>query len=439
MASDPDLSPLLKRLVRVKKGQQLDDAITSDLLNAIMELLERLARGDNIRTGDAFRKKQGPSWVMISGEKQWQFDRVTKHAPFEVMPGVQDGPGPALIGVNPDSHLINASNKDAYEEDNTAWGLLSEDLTTGGFSVEDLNLGDKIYLKFTLDQSRNVTGIELVHGAVGDSDWSLYPDPIEINTDDTPYQEYFYQLIAEVTDPEQDPRPGLIYTKADTSGIQITQLLRSNLVLTNGHTTQDADEPNVPLMVCVGECAPGTSADGNADPIDDQTDVKTPWSFGDIALRPAFSVYDAGPDGEGNPQIGIEDGILQFADGVLEDDSGQGGSPTGMGTGVPFVMQVESSHVYVWIEINFEPPDDDTIPVSVLSYSLSSGSSADFYDTAQDKTLLRIIIANIVVTGTSVRVGYGKWGIGSQFIDACRNYFVDASDNHAWGYKPNAL
>ncbi len=59
---------LISRLKRVKPGQPLQDAVTSDLLNAMMETLEALVRGDNVVSGANVRKQSGPGFVMLSAK-----------------------------------------------------------------------------------------------------------------------------------------------------------------------------------------------------------------------------------------------------------------------------------------------------------------------------------------------------------------------------------
>ena len=228
--------------------------------------------------------------------------------PFQVVvvPPQNQGDDPQL-GVISDSHVQNTEDKDSYEVDNSDWGLLSDDQTSGGFDLPDI--GDKIWLQFTFDQQGNLTSVDLMHGAVGSGTWDEFPDPISINTDDKPYQEYYHQIIAEVTDPEQDPRPGLTLTKGsgdDATQIQITQILETNLQLVGATTTQDADQPNLPIMVCIPWSGPATNSDGSAGPIEDSDDITTPFDLGEG--EPPWESW--GMDGLGGDGYGVWDVCL---------------------------------------------------------------------------------------------------------------------------------
>jgi hypothetical protein len=97
---------------------------------------------------------------------------------------------------------MSSVNRNGLEEDNTIWGLWSEANPENAFGVPAV--GGKIWLECSFDSDNKLVGIAVKSGAVGDDEWSNFPDPIEINTDDTPYQEYYRQVIAEVTDPESD-------------------------------------------------------------------------------------------------------------------------------------------------------------------------------------------------------------------------------------------
>lgn len=245
-----------------------------------------------------------------------------KELPFQVVP-VPDQ-GETIIGVVSNSHLNNTEDKDTYEEDNSDWGLLSDDRSSGGFDVGDI--GDKIWLEIQLDRSQVIVQINLRYGTGGGSGWDEYPDPISINTDDPdhPYQEFYNQIIAEITDPDEDPRPGFIITKPGDIKVQVTQVLESNLQLTTARTTADAEEPDLPLLVAIPWMGPATDLGGNADPINNGTNIATPFALGtkDIVTF-SFELVDASRDGEG--WVRILDGSVVDIEGVEHIPQGMGG------------------------------------------------------------------------------------------------------------------
>ncbi len=234
---------------------------------------------------------------------------------FQVIAGpkTSGSTGNPQIGVIADSHVINSADKDTNEEDNSDWGLLTDDAPDddpGWFVVPEI--GSKIWLQFTFDADGNLTDISLEYGVVGTDQWDEYPDPISINTDDesNPYQEFYHLLIAEVTDPEQDPRPGFQVTFSDGTAAQVTQILNTNVELVPAATTSDADTPNLPIMVAIPWTAPGTAIDGSADEINysEGSDIKTPWSFSVPADDPwhPFQIHAEDADSEGKPQVSVD-------------------------------------------------------------------------------------------------------------------------------------
>lgn len=205
--------------------------------------------------------------------------------PFQVVQVAPTDPhAKPLIGVISNSHLSNSEDKDTHEEDNSDWGLLDDDQTPStAFAIPAI--GAKIWLEIELNKDQSIKSIDVRHDKVKTDDgWTNYPDPIEINTDDpsNPYQQFFHAIIAEVTDPEQDPRPGLIIdvgTKSAPDKRQITQLLFTNLMMTTAVTTADADQPGLPLIVPIPWNFPGTKIDGSADELNNVSPALTPWSF----------------------------------------------------------------------------------------------------------------------------------------------------------------
>jgi len=241
--------------------------------------------------------------------------------PFQVVVGPNsnsDGSGEPQIGVTSDSHVMNSADKDVNEIDNSDWGDEGAGLLTDDRPADDPGwfvcpaIGSKIFLRFEFDADRNVKSICLEYGSVGDGDnWTQYPDPIEINTEDkdNPYQQYYHVLIAEITDPENDPRPGIQLSFSDGKQVQVTQILNTNLMLTPAVTTDDADQPNIPLMVAIPWMAPPTAKDGSADEINADDDSMTPWSFGEAIPDAPWHPYaindETGTDDE-TPKVSVD-------------------------------------------------------------------------------------------------------------------------------------
>ena len=281
--------------------------------------------------------------------------------PFQVIQGPANSEGRAQIGVISNSHVINSSDKDAYEEDNSEWGLLADDAPKDDpnwFSVPDK--GEKIWLQFTFDEDGGLTSIDLQKGPVGEGNlWDEYPDPISINVDDpdNPYQEFYNQIIAEITDPEQDPRPGfsVLLDNTDTENpefVQVTQLLDTNLVLLDAVTTDDADEPNVSIMVVMPFHGPTTSVDGNADTITDgQQDIKTPWVLGLPKNDPwhPFKVHDESDEDGTKISVDANSDLWKYF-GVKQAITGLGSPIDGVTVG---------DLIYIVIEMNSR---DDVTP-----------------------------------------------------------------------------
>ena len=334
---------------KVKPG----DPIKASDWNALIDFV----RSAQVNPGSGVRVTRTPSGTTLAVDKVPQRNGVTlPNCPFQVIQvssGDPDTGEEPTIGVISDSHVINAADKDAYEEDNSEWGLLNDDVADGDNIEGDFELpdvGDKIWLQFTFDQDQNLTSIDLMHGPVGDENWDEYPDPISINTDDeaNPYQEFYHQIIAECTDPESDPRDGLVITNADGDKVQITQILKTNLTLVPAATTEDADEPNLDIMVAIPSNAPATSDDGNADPINDaDEDIRTPWSFA-APLDDAFPFKLRGRvDSDNQGWISVSYGEVNEVP-PNNDDGGQMGEDD-----PPYEMQADDDGVvYIKVIIN---------------------------------------------------------------------------------------
>lgn len=63
-----NLADVLKGLKRVKKGDILEDVVTADLLNSLMDGIQGLCEGQNLRSGLNIRMQKGTAWTLISGQ-----------------------------------------------------------------------------------------------------------------------------------------------------------------------------------------------------------------------------------------------------------------------------------------------------------------------------------------------------------------------------------
>jgi hypothetical protein len=254
--------------------------------------------------------------------------------PFQVVRVKSTDKNNPQIGVISNSHLFNSEDADTYEENNDDWGLLDDEKTQGGFSVE--NIGDKIWLEIKLDKDQIIQEIQVKHGKVGtEGAWDEYPNPIAINIDDpnNPFQEYYNQIIAEITDRESDPRPGFVISKGeDGKKLQITQCLFTNLMMTAAHTTKDSSYPNLALSVPIPWNSPATDASGNADEINEKKGGITPWQLGTLPLDFPFQVFMRSTE-DGKKEVAVNPnsalfGSYDFTDTMIIDGFNDDGSLT---------------------------------------------------------------------------------------------------------------
>jgi hypothetical protein len=349
------LADLLKKLVPVKKGDDVRRVASHERINALQDSIRAIARGENVVSGENIRKKLGENFFILSAQRQRPggggVSETVAETPFEVVSRINPDTGALELGVISNSHLFNSEDRDTYEEDNSDWGLLDDDQTIGWFDPG--SIGDKIWLKIELDPAdQGIISIDVMHGSVGGG-WPQYPDPIEINIDDpgNPYQQFFYQIIAEITDPEQDPRGGLILTIPGSDPpqqIQVTQLLFANLMMTTARTTDDADEPGLALLVAVlWNVLPGTATDGSADEIPSEDDMMTPWQLGTAEEENhyAFELINAS-DTEG-AKVLIYDGQIFGPNDLGSID------PAGMPSDDSYILAVQDQDE-IWLGINWD-------------------------------------------------------------------------------------
>jgi hypothetical protein len=331
MASN-SLNIVLKSLTRVGRAQPVHEVASADRINAIQDAIRLLIRGENIVAGNNVLKKSSDGYVVLTGNPAGRVipSAVTIATPFQVLfSSYQSGEDTIeQVGVTNNSHLFNSEDGDTHEEENEDWGLLGDDTDPFGSNWLDVDFlfpGAKIWLRIALDPvDQSITAIQVKNGAVGGADWPYYPDPIEI--DDTgfgPFQKYYHQIIAEVTLYEEDPRPtSITWTPDDFTFYQITQLLTTNLMMTTGHTTSDADDPDVPLIVAIPWNGPGTSTDGMANEINSEDNLMTPWQLGALPDASHYSFQLENASEGDDAKVRIMDGEVngEVPDGMGTDD-----------------------------------------------------------------------------------------------------------------------
>ncbi|XHR27604.1 MAG: hypothetical protein ACFUZC_16890 [Chthoniobacteraceae bacterium] len=341
---------------KVKSG----DPIKASDWNALIDCV----RSAQISPGSGVRITRTPSGTTLAVDTVPSRRLSLPLSPFQVIQGPALGKEPQ-IGVIANSHVINLSDKDSHEEDNSDWGLLSDDAAD-----DDENwfvcpsVGSKIWLQFKLDADGNLLESSIEYGQVGGDQWDEFPDPVSINVDDpaNPWQEFYHLLIAEITDPEQDPRDGFQVTFSNGDKAQVTQILKTNVALVDATTTEDADESNLPIMVAIPWTQPGTAMDGSADEINADADVKTPWSF-------AGSVDDDFPfklrgrvDDEGQGWITVTYGEVNEVAPTLYDGSQMGEDDA------PYAMKADDGGVvYIKIIIDQDAREVESFTIGMES------------------------------------------------------------------------
>lgn len=367
------LSQVLRSLTPVKRGDDVHVVASSERMNAIMAAIHLLTRGDNIVGGYNVRKTSGDGFVTLSADFRFSGPSGggVGEVPFQVVtvPKSDSGFG-TPIGVISNSHLFNTEDKDIYEMDNDSWGLLQDDIPTDDpHSWRNNYLGDKIFLEIELDPDQVILSVEIVHGAVGAGLWDNYPDPIEINTDDpdNPYQQFYHQIIAEVTDPYTDPRPGIQVKNDGDQLVQITQCLFCNLLMTTAHTTHDADQPDLELLVAIPwGMFPGTSTDGEANPINFDEDIGTPYQFGTVETANDYNFELFNASEEGSAKVLILDGV------VYGPNNDSGVDPDGMPSNDTYVLSDINDGDEIWLGILWSPDDPPIIQQVWLDHGEST-------------------------------------------------------------------
>lgn len=131
--------------------------------------------------------------------------------------------GGGVVGVYYYTSLLKSLT---VTDTQTITGLLTtptpDDEDAGAFTCPAI--GQKIWLEITVNSSLAITAASIQNGDA----WTDYGDPIRINSSGTPYQDRFFQIIAEIVDPATDGRIGTVVT-VGAEQRKIVQILKSNL------------------------------------------------------------------------------------------------------------------------------------------------------------------------------------------------------------------
>jgi hypothetical protein len=386
------LSQVLRSLIPVKRGDDVHAVASAERINAIQTAIHLLTRGDNIVGGHNIRKTSGDGFVSLSADVRFSGPGGggdLTDTPFLVVPvDNPDGPG-GLIGVIRNSHLYNSESRDIYEVPNDTWGLLDEDRTPP-FAFDPGSPGEKIFLEIQLDpEDQAIVSVEIVHGVVGFGLWDNFPDPIEINVDDpeNPYQEFYHQIIAEITDPFVDPRPGFQVKNSFNVPVQVTQCLFTDLMMTTGKTSNDAEEPELPLLVALPWNSPATDTGGSGYPISPAENQMTPFQIGTFETPNDYNFELFNASEPFAPKVLILDGVVYGPN----NDSGM--DPDGMPSEDTYTIDVaDEDEIWlgllwtsddppiisqVWIDHGPSTPDDEEETTYVTIGNVSVDDSGD--------------------------------------------------------------
>ena len=306
--------------------------------------------------------------------------------------------------INTDSHLLVSEDKNSYEADNTPWGLDT------GIALDGLDIGDKIWLELPFDSNGNLLTPFVNSGPVGIDAWIHFPDPIQINIDDpsSSYQDAYFQVIAEITDPELDTRDGVELTQSDSTILKLVQILNTNLQLVGASTTSEADQPYIGISVTMPWSSASTQAIGNGYSVDDKPDIMTPWEFGSNSLSNDFPfkvLVQDNPDTLGAYDYGIvyesklfnspDSTDIQTISGLLTSDNPL---PTDSGW-----ITWNGSDDLIWLDIQIETfPDSSAVAINSWSNGDEFGGGEVEYDgeSPPTQTAARVVIAYITSDST---------------------------------------
>lgn len=367
----------LQKLTRVSKGDDVRAVARADRIHAIQEIIKALVRGENITSDrNNLRKRVGPGFVSLNfdPERRTAGSSGKESFPFQIISRTDPDTGALQIGVIQDSHLFNSEDRNEYEEPNDDWGLLDSNEENGWLDVGLSDIGKKIWLQIELnEEDQSIDAIDLRYGFPGNGSWDSFPDPIEIDTEDpdNPAQQFYHQIIGEISNPDIDPREGsLVLTIPNGNGtqVQINQLLFNNIFMTTGRTTHDADQPDLPLLVNAAPYGPVTDTGGTGTPIPPEGDISTPWQFGTVEEGNHYDFEMVNASDEDGPKVLIYDGVVYTANNEPFDPDGMPSDNTytldvadGNEVWVGFTYENDLNYEITscWIESGDETPDDD--------------------------------------------------------------------------------
>lgn len=381
------------KMGRVGQGDPSKSVTKSSRVNAIQQLVRSNTHGEQYSRSNVGRA-MGPGWVVNKTARKPITTATAAESsfPFQIVTQLNADTGVNQIGVIFDSNLFNSEDLDNYAEDNADWGLLDPDQTTGWLDITDADIGKKLFLEIELNENdQSIIGAILAFDFVGGESWTNFPDPIEIDTErDPPAQEFYHQIIGEITNGDIDPRDGAFTLQINGSNVQVNQLLFDDIFLTTAHTTDDANEPDIPLVVNSSPYEPATDTGGSGSPIPGQSDLMTPWSFGPTNETKGdydFEFFDASSQEEGAQ--------LLILDGVVIGPNDDPVDPQDMPSNDTFTIPVNDGDE-VWMEVQWDLEGDDAVSGdNIVSCSISAGAN-----TPDDSGLIQYITMGSVTVDT---------------------------------------
>lgn len=239
------LSGFLQRLKKVKTGQPIEEGLTADLINSIIDAIASLARGDNITAGGTIYKGATQSSVSLFGRKQPDFGGgggSRSSFPYQVTAvgavaatEEEPNPPPRLI-VELESWLMH--------------GYLANDKTTvtglgSAFNFEPDEEGKfYVWIQAAIDEEGDITGVTIEHG---DEPWSddtrkttptgsvaaAYPYPVafsEGSVEEPGRPERAYMMLAHT---EELGGGNEVYTKRLTIATQEGESVHTHQIIQN--------------------------------------------------------------------------------------------------------------------------------------------------------------------------------------------------------------
>jgi hypothetical protein len=381
----------LYKLGKVNPGDNIRGVARADRIMALQNISKAHVNGEPYSQSSNLDRVIGPGWVIHRRRRIRTFPSgASLRTPFLVVSRVSGGE--LQLGVIHDSHLFNSEDRNTYEYPNDSWGLLDVDETTGWITVTTSDIGKKLWIEIELqEEDQAIVSVQLRYAFPGTGGaWTDFPDPIEIDEDDpdNPAQLFWHQIIAEISNPDIDPREGsMILTIPESSGtqIQVTQLLFDNLFMTTGHTTADADDAGLPLLVSVTPYGPATDTGGTGTPISPEDNLMTPWQLGDQETLNDYNFELFNASEPGAAKVLVLDGV------VYGPNNDTGVDPDGMPSNDTYTIDDIADEDEIWLEIDWSADD----PPIIETVSINHGPSTP--DDTDDPTITYVTIGNVAV------------------------------------------